>query len=103
MSGRKRTYEDHLATLLSSRGGEVREAGHWHGRILQGFEFEGRIDGEIARVLIDEVGEVCPGPTDERIFAATRANTSGSCAARVASTLRSRSTPALALAAMKVL
>jgi len=61
MSERKRTYGRRLSTLLGERPKhEVREAGRWHERILEGLDFSAvdnikqhaaLTDGELARLL----------------------------------------------------
>jgi putative toxin-antitoxin system antitoxin component (TIGR02293 family) len=60
MSGKTPKYSRRLAELLSTRGDEVREAGGWHERILDGLGFDAvesvkehlaLTDPEIARLL----------------------------------------------------
>lgn len=61
MSDRKRTYRQRLSNLLGERPKhEVREAGRWHERILEGLDFSAvdnikahaaLTDGELARLL----------------------------------------------------
>lgn len=60
MSGKTSRYSRRLTELLGARGGEVREAGGWHERILEGLGFDAvqsvkehldLTDPEIARLL----------------------------------------------------
>jgi putative toxin-antitoxin system antitoxin component (TIGR02293 family) len=60
MSGKKSGYAARLTTLLADERGEIRDAGQWHARILEGLAFDAvekvkarakLTDAEIARLL----------------------------------------------------